>query len=65
MKWVESNTKWSLFHPDEAAGLYEVYSKGFEALYHKYERESCACKMIPAEAFLKVKSKLGVLFFQL
>ena len=62
MKWVEANAKWSLFHPNEAAGLYKVHSEGFEALYHKYKRESHACKMIPAKAFLKVKSKPEVLF---
>lgn len=37
MKRVESNGDWSLFCPNEAAGLPDVYGEEFEALYHKYE----------------------------
>ena len=37
MKRVESGGNWSLFCPDEARGLADVYGKEFEDLYEKYE----------------------------
>ncbi|KAI5793226.1 ribonucleotide reductase [Geopyxis carbonaria] len=37
MKRVESNGSWSLFCPNEAQGLADVYGDEFEALYEKYE----------------------------
>jgi ribonucleoside-diphosphate reductase alpha subunit len=37
MKRVEEDGKWSLFSPDEAPGLNEVWGKEFEDLYEKYE----------------------------
>merc|ERR550532_2963356 len=39
MKRVESNGNWSLFCPNEAKGLYEVYGDEFVKLYEKYESE--------------------------
>jgi len=39
MKRVESNGNWSLFCPNEAKGLYEVYGEEFVKLYEKYESE--------------------------
>ena len=35
MQRVEEGGEWSLFCPNEAPGLYDVYSGEFEALYHK------------------------------
>ena len=37
MKRVESNGMWSLFCPNEASGLADVYGEEFDALYTKYE----------------------------
>jgi ribonucleoside-diphosphate reductase subunit M1 len=37
MKRVETNGTWSLFCPNEAQGLPDVYGEEFEALYEKYE----------------------------
>ncbi len=39
MKRVETDAEWSLFDPNEAAGLYGVYGDAFEALYLHYENE--------------------------
>ncbi len=49
MKRVESNGQWSLFCPNEAPGLDEVYGEEFEALYTRYEKEGRARKQIPAQ----------------
>ncbi|KAJ7780725.1 ribonucleotide reductase alpha subunit [Mycena maculata] len=49
MKRVEANGEWSLFCPNEAPGLHEVYGDEFEALYEKYEKEGRARKSIPAQ----------------
>jgi ribonucleoside-diphosphate reductase subunit M1 len=38
MKRVESNSDWSLFCPNEAPGLADVWGPDFEALYEKYEK---------------------------
>ena len=38
---------WSLFCPDEAPGLEEVYGEEYEKLYHKYEREKIYRKQVP------------------
>lgn len=37
MKRVEANGDWSLFCPNEAPGLADVWGEEFETLYHKYE----------------------------
>jgi len=37
MKRVEQGGNWSLFCPDKARGLSDVYGEEFEALYKKYE----------------------------
>ncbi|RPA97268.1 hypothetical protein L873DRAFT_1810083 [Choiromyces venosus 120613-1] len=37
MKRVEANADWSLFCPNEAPGLADVWGEEFEALYNKYE----------------------------
>ncbi|GLB38634.1 putative provides the precursors necessary for DNA synthesis [Lyophyllum shimeji] len=49
MKRVEANADWSLFCPNEAPGLFEVYGEEFEALFTKYEKEGRAKKTIPAQ----------------
>ncbi len=38
MKRVEANAEWSLFCPNEAKGLCDVYGDEFDALYVKYEQ---------------------------
>lgn len=49
MKRVESNGSWSLFCPNEAPGLADVWGAEFEALYSKYEGEKRARKVINAQ----------------
>ena len=49
MKRVETNGEWSLFCPNEAPGLYDVYGKEFEEMYEKYEREGRQRKKIRAQ----------------
>ena len=49
MKRVESGGKWSLFCPNEASGLHEVWGDEFEALYEQYEREGRARKTVEAQ----------------
>jgi ribonucleotide reductase alpha subunit len=49
MKRVEEDGQWSLFCPDEAPGLADVYGDEFEALYTKYESEGRFRKQVPAQ----------------
>ncbi len=49
MRRVKENGEWSLFDPNEAPGLYDVHSGEFEALYHKYEEEGRARKVVKAQ----------------
>lgn len=49
MARVEANTEWSLFCPNEAPGLADVWGEEFEALYTKYERAGRAKKVIKAQ----------------
>ena len=49
MKRVEKNEAWSLFCPNEAKGLSEVWGEEFEALYERYENEGKARKKIMAQ----------------
>jgi len=48
MRRVEEDTTWSLFCPNEAPGLHECYGGEFEALYHKYEEEGKAKRVVKA-----------------
>ncbi len=48
MKRVEEEGTWSLFCPNEAPGLADVYGAEFELLYAKYEQEGRARKTVPA-----------------
>ncbi len=49
MKRVEENGEWSLFCPNEAPGLADVWGEEFEALYERYEREGRARKQVKAQ----------------
>lgn len=49
MERVQNNEDWSLFCPNEAPGLHEVYGGEFEALYHKYEQEGRARSTVKAQ----------------
>lgn len=49
MRRVESNGQWSLFCPNEAPGLADVWGEEFEKLYERYEREGKARKTIRAQ----------------
>ena len=49
MKRVEADEDWSLFDPQEAPNLHEVYGDEFEALYQSYEQEGRARKTIKAQ----------------
>ncbi len=48
MERVETNSEWSLFCPNEAKGLADVYGEEFKELYVKYESEGLARKTIKA-----------------
>jgi ribonucleoside-diphosphate reductase alpha subunit len=49
MKRVEENGTWSLFCPNEAPGLQDVWGSAFVELYEKYERENKARRTMPAQ----------------
>ena len=49
MQRVKEDGVWSLFCPNEAAGLFDVYGGEFDALYHKYEKEGKARKVVKAQ----------------
>ncbi|MBK9640749.1 MAG: ribonucleoside-diphosphate reductase subunit alpha [Saprospiraceae bacterium] len=49
MERVKEDKEWSLFCPNEAPGLYDTYGGEFEALYHKYENEGRARRVIRAQ----------------
>jgi ribonucleoside-diphosphate reductase alpha chain len=49
MKRVENNEMWSLFCPNEAPGLADVYGDEFERLYEKYERENKFRRQVKAQ----------------
>ncbi|CAN6452561.1 unnamed protein product [Victoria cruziana] len=49
MKRVQDNDTWSLFCPNEAPGLADIWGEEFEALYTKYETEGKAKKTVKAQ----------------
>ena len=63
MKRVEQGGNWSLFCPNKAPGLSDVYGDDFEELYLKYEREGIANKVLPAaeiwKSIIKSQSETG------
>ena len=63
MKRVEANQDWSLFCPNEAPGMHQVYGAEFEALYERYEKEGRARKTVKAQklwyAILESQTETG------
>ena len=49
MERVKNDGEWSLFCPNESPGLADCYGGEFEALYHKYEKEGRARKVVRAQ----------------
>ncbi|GIV37347.1 MAG: ribonucleoside-diphosphate reductase [Cyclobacteriaceae bacterium] len=49
MKRVENNEMWSLFCPNEAPGLADVWGEEFERLYEKYESEGKFRRQVKAQ----------------
>ena len=49
MKRVEQDSTWTLFCPNEAPGLADVYGDEFDALYTKYEKEGRGRKTVSAQ----------------
>ena len=49
MKRVEEDAQWSLFCPNEAPGLADVYGDEFDKLYTRYEKEGRARKSVSAQ----------------
>ena len=66
MERVEENAEWSLFCPNEAPGLADVWGPEFKALYERYEVEGKARKTISAQklwyAILQSQVETGLLF---
>ena len=63
MKRVRDGGDWSLFSPDTAPGLSDVYGEEFEKLYETYENEGKAIYTVPAAkvwmAVLKSQTETG------
>lgn len=63
MEKVKANEDWSLFSPDEAKGLNEVYGDEFVKLYSKYVEEGKSMKIIKAQklwhAILEAQTETG------
>ena len=64
MERVQTGGTWSLFCPDRAPGLADVYGDEFNTLYTKYEQtEGLANKIVPAltvwKAMIKSQSETG------
>lgn len=53
MKRVKNNEDWSLFCPNEAPGLPDVWGDEFEALYTRYEEEGRARRSVKARELWK------------
>jgi ribonucleoside-diphosphate reductase alpha subunit len=49
MKRVEQGGQWTLFCPNEARGLHEVYGEEFEQLYEQYEQEGRGRETVDAQ----------------
>lgn len=63
MKRVEENGQWSLFCPNEARGLADVWGEAFEKKYEEYEKAGLARKTIKAhdlwQAILASQTETG------
>ncbi|KAK7468937.1 ribonucleotide-diphosphate reductase subunit rnr1 [Stygiomarasmius scandens] len=66
MKRVEAGGQWSLFCPNEAPGMHEVFGDEFEALYERYESEGRARETVDAQklwyAILEAQIETGTPF---
>ncbi|ALX27500.1 hypothetical protein GMAR_ORF126 [Golden Marseillevirus] len=66
MKRVKANGMWSLFCPNEAPGLDDVYGPEFENLYERYEKEGRAKRVVKAQDLwhhiLVTQSEVGMPF---
>jgi len=66
MQRVEANADWSLFDPNEATRLYDVYGKEFEELYLRYESEGKFRRQVKARdlwnAILEAQIETGTPF---
>lgn len=49
MERVRADAEWPLFCPNEAPGLFDCYGGEFEALFHQYEKEGRARKVVRAQ----------------
>ena len=63
MRRVEQNLEWTLFCPNEAPGLADVYGDEFEALYEQYEKEGRGRQTVKAQklwyAILEAQTETG------
>ena len=63
MRRVEEDSHWSLFCPNVAKGLNDVYGEEFDALYEKYEKEGLATQTVSAmtiwKAIIKSQTETG------
>ena len=66
MKRVEANGDWTLFCPNEAPGLADVFGDEFDALYEKYEKEGRGRRTVKAQklwyAILESQTETGTPF---
>ena len=53
MRRIEEDSNWSLFCPNVAKGLNDVYGEEFDALYEKYEKEGLATQTVSAMTIWK------------
>lgn len=53
MERVENDGSWSLFCPNQAPGLHEVYGEAFVEKYEQYEREGRARRTVQARTLWK------------
>jgi ribonucleoside-diphosphate reductase alpha subunit len=64
MERVESGGTWSLFDPNTAPGLEDVYGKDYQRLYTEYEAKGLAIRQLPAQdvwfAILRSQIETGV-----
>jgi ribonucleoside-diphosphate reductase alpha chain len=49
MSRVKNNQDWSLFDPNDAPGLEDVYGDDYVELYTSYEKQGLAKKVVPAQ----------------
>lgn len=64
MERVEAGEQWSLFDPNTATGLEDVYGQEYRDLYTAYEEQGLAVKTLPAQdvwfAILRSQIETGV-----